>query len=94
MGIAEKLRGWCTDWNGAAMVRGEPPRDGIHCDDLLDAIAEIERLQAAKRRALNIADVRSHLSVKLRAALTEIAENSHDVEACICARNALRGEDQ
>lgn len=42
--IAKKLREWCTDWNGAAMVRGEPPRDGLHCDILLDAAAEIERL--------------------------------------------------
>lgn len=44
MSIAEKLRGWCTDWNGAPMVRGEPPRDGLHCGDLLDAASEIDRL--------------------------------------------------
>jgi len=44
--IVERLRNWCTDWNGAQMVRGEPPRDGLHCDDLLDAVAEIECLRA------------------------------------------------
>jgi hypothetical protein len=43
--IVNKLRGWCTDWNGSQMVRGEPPRDGLHCDDLLDAADEIERLR-------------------------------------------------
>lgn len=45
--IERKLRGWCTDWNGAAMARGEPPRDGLHCDDLLDAadhLAEAEKV--------------------------------------------------
>ncbi len=39
-----RLRGWCTDWNGAQMVRGEPPRDGLHCDILLDSATTIERL--------------------------------------------------
>lgn len=40
------LRGWVTDWNGEPMARGEPPRDGIHCDVLYDAI---EALAAARR---------------------------------------------
>jgi hypothetical protein len=45
--IVTKLRGWCADWNDSRMVRGEPPRDGIHCDVLYDAADEIERLRAA-----------------------------------------------
>lgn len=48
--IVERLKSWCTDWNGAQMVRGEPPRDGLHCDDLLDAVAEIERLRGQVER--------------------------------------------
>ena len=44
--ILERLEGWVTDWNGAAMVRGEPPRDGLHCDVLYDAIDEIKSLRA------------------------------------------------
>lgn len=50
--LVERLNGWCTDWDGSQMVRGEPPRDGLHCDDLMDAAAaltaqaeEIERLK-------------------------------------------------
>jgi hypothetical protein len=43
--IVKQLRAWVTDWNGQPMVRGEPPRDGIHCDVLIDAAAEIERLE-------------------------------------------------
>ena len=45
--IVKRLRSWCTDWNGAKMVRGESPRDGLHCDDLFDAADEIERLRHA-----------------------------------------------
>jgi hypothetical protein len=45
--IGEKLLGWCTDWNGAPMVRGEPPRDGLHCDDLYDAAAAIAQHRTA-----------------------------------------------
>lgn len=44
--VVERLKNWCTDWNGQQMVRGEPPRDGLHCDDLLDAADEIDRLRA------------------------------------------------
>ena len=44
--IVQRLRNWCTDWDRAPMARGEPPRDGLHCGDLLDAAAEIERLRA------------------------------------------------
>jgi hypothetical protein len=50
--IVERLRAWCIDWNGSQMVRGEPPRDGLHCDDLLDAAAEIERLRNVAQGAL------------------------------------------
>lgn len=39
----------------------------------MNQIPEIERLQEAKRRALNVADVRAKENVKLRAALQEIA---------------------
>ena len=35
--LAERLIGWCTDWNGSQMARETSPRDGIHCDVLLDA---------------------------------------------------------
>lgn len=49
--IALRLRSWTIDWNGQPMVRGEPPRDGLHCDDLIDAALEIENL----RRQLVIA---------------------------------------
>src|SRR6185312_7390777 len=45
--IVQRLRNWCTDWDRAPMARGEPPRDGLHCDDLLEAAAEIERLRNA-----------------------------------------------
>ena len=43
--IVERLRGWFTDWDGSRMVPGEPPRDGIHCDILMEAADEIERLR-------------------------------------------------
>jgi len=49
--IGERLRGWCTDWNGAAMAPGECPRDGLHFDDLLAAAAEIERLRLTPQQA-------------------------------------------
>lgn len=48
---AAKLRTWTVDWNGALMVDGEPPRDGLHCRDLRDAAAEIERLRELLRHA-------------------------------------------
>lgn len=44
--IAETLRSWTIDWNGAPMVDGEPPRDGLHCKILRDAADEIVRLRA------------------------------------------------
>lgn len=51
--LVERLKGWCTDWNGAAMVRGEPPRDGLHCDILYDAASVIasqdERIASLER---------------------------------------------
>jgi hypothetical protein len=52
--VAAKLRAWCTDWDGSSMKRGEPPRDGLHCDDLLDAADALDRaadaiLEARKR---------------------------------------------
>ena len=53
--VLAKLRNWVTDWNGLGMVRGEPPRDGLHCDDIYDAIDEIMRL----RKRLDIA--RAHV---------------------------------
>lgn len=43
--ILERLESWVTDWNGTAMVRGEPPRDGLLCKDLYDAIDEIKTLR-------------------------------------------------
>jgi hypothetical protein len=46
--ITERLESWFTDWDGSCMVPGEPPRDGIHCDVLMDAKAEIERLRAER----------------------------------------------
>ena len=46
--LVERLIGWCTDWNGEPMVRGEPPRDGLHCDILLDAVARIRELEAER----------------------------------------------
>ena len=49
--IVDRLRNWCTDWNGAPMNPGEPPRDGLHCDDLISAAAEIERLTAERDEA-------------------------------------------
>lgn len=52
--VLERLRGWCTDWNGAPMVRGEPPRDGLHCDVLFDAADEIERLLAALNEIVEV----------------------------------------
>ena len=54
MDIMERIRGWCIDWNGAPMMRGEPPRDGLHCDDLLDAADEIERLRAIASQGIQI----------------------------------------
>jgi hypothetical protein len=47
MDIAQQLRSWTVDWNGAPMVDGEPPREGYGCKLLRDAAAEIERLRAA-----------------------------------------------
>ena len=46
MDITERLAGWTTDWDGSQMVDGEPPRDGLHCDVLREAAAEILRLRA------------------------------------------------
>lgn len=46
--IVERLRQWCIDWNGEPMSPGEPPRgasDGLHCDVLIDAADEIEKLR-------------------------------------------------
>lgn len=61
--IAATLRGWCTDWNGANMVRGEPPRDGLHCDALLDAAVDLwnkyyQAAHAALKAALSETDVK------------------------------------
>lgn len=53
MDLIERLRGWVTDWDGSPMVPGEPPRDGIHCDVLIEAIAEITRLRAELERWRN-----------------------------------------
>ena len=59
--IAERLEGWFTDWNGARMVPGEPPRDGIHCDVLMEAKAEIEKLRtelsAERERCIGIVNL-------------------------------------
>ena len=43
--VVERLRSWCTDWNGARMADGEPPRDGLHCDELREAADEITALR-------------------------------------------------
>lgn len=43
--IVERLRGWCIDWDNTPMDRGARPRDGLHCDCLLDAADEIETLR-------------------------------------------------
>ena len=40
--LVKRLRNWTTDWNGAKMVPGEPPRDGLHCDIIDEAAARIE----------------------------------------------------
>lgn len=43
--VDQRLRSWTIDWNGAPMVDGEPPRDGLHCRDLRDGADEIVRLR-------------------------------------------------
>ena len=45
--LVKRLRNWTTDWNGAKMVPGEPPRDGLHCDIIDEAADRIEALEAA-----------------------------------------------
>ena len=37
MSIWERLRSFTIDWNGARMVDGEPPIDGLRCKDLREA---------------------------------------------------------
>jgi len=51
--IVERLRAWVTDWDGSQMVDGEPPRDGLHCNELREAAAEILRFRAALASARN-----------------------------------------
>lgn len=48
--IVDRLIGWTTDWNGQQMVDGEPPRDGLHCDIIREAAAEITALRRDKAR--------------------------------------------
>ena len=59
--IVKRLTAWTIDWDDSRMVDGEPPRDGIHCDVLREAAAEIERLRAA------LAEARELLGVFYRA---------------------------
>lgn len=44
--LIERLTGWFTDWNGERMVPGEPPRDGIHCDILMEAATALAEKDA------------------------------------------------
>lgn len=53
--IVERLKHFCTDWDGSAMDDHTTPMDGLHCIELREAAAEITRLRAeaeALRKAL------------------------------------------
>ena len=64
--VVERLRGYCVDWNGAPMDRGEAPRDGLHCGDLMEAAAEIERLRAALTAIHDFPYVGAQASVEIQ----------------------------
>ena len=49
--LADRLSNWTTDWDGSKMAPGEPPRDGLHCDDLDDAAATLRALADEKEAA-------------------------------------------
>ena len=49
--IVKRLTAWTIDWDDSRMVDGEPPRDGIHCDVLREAAAEIECLRGTLAEA-------------------------------------------
>ena len=44
--ITERLRHFCTDWDGSQMDDHTEPMPGLHCIELRDAAAEIDRLRA------------------------------------------------
>ena len=44
--IVERLRHFCTDWDGSAMDDHTEPMPGLHCIELREAADEIERLRA------------------------------------------------
>lgn len=44
--ITERLRHFCTDWDGSAMDDQTEPMPGLHCIELREAAAEIARLRA------------------------------------------------
>lgn len=45
--IVERLRHFCTDWDGSSMSDHTEPMPGLHCVELREAADEIERLRAA-----------------------------------------------
>jgi len=45
--IVERLRSFCTDWDGSSMSNDTEPMPGLHCIELREAADEIERLRAA-----------------------------------------------
>jgi hypothetical protein len=80
--IVDRLRNWCTDWNGAPMNPGEPPRDGLHCDDLISAAAEIERLTAELKTARNTAKINLAAYKSLAAERDSLRKEAEEWRAC------------
>ena len=72
--LVKRLRNWTTDWDGAKMVPGEPPRDGLHCD-IIDEAAD--RLAALEHKL----DALREAAVKAEAALADIAEGEPDPDS-------------
>lgn len=65
--------------------------------NITEAADEIERLLADsvdKARAWDEIAKKNAMIERLLAALKEIAENSHDIEACACTRDAIRRHEQ
>lgn len=47
LGLVERLRRGCTDWDGKPLGDPEPPMDALTVEDVREAAAEIENLRAA-----------------------------------------------
>jgi hypothetical protein len=79
--LVKRLRSYTTDWDGAKMVPGEPPIDGLRCeiiDAAADRIEQLERELAERTKAHDCdaqiaADMITGLIARANAAETALA---------------------